>query len=222
MKRELLLSPLPAGKLPPWLLRKVIPAPTSDAQVLVGPGIGRDAAAIAVGDQVIVAKTDPITFASEGGATHLVEVNANDVACMGATPRWLLVTSLLPEGVTPADVLRDFTALREACRHRSVEIVGGHTEIVPGLTKPILVGMMPLREKLGVHAMDLLAEKKLQGSLMGSNRFPLDIPRLVDFYLAGRLDLDSLVAERIDLGQVNEAMEKLRIGESARSVIVFD
>jgi hydrogenase maturation factor len=120
----------------------VLPAPSSDAQVLVGPGIGRDAAAIAIGDQVIVAKTDPITFASEGGATHLVEVNANDVACMGATPRWLLVTSLLPEGVTPADVLRDFATLREACRHRSIEIVGGHTEIVPGLNKPILVGMM--------------------------------------------------------------------------------
>jgi S-(hydroxymethyl)glutathione dehydrogenase/alcohol dehydrogenase len=70
--------------------------------------------------------------------------------------------------------------------------------------------------------MDLLAEKKLQGSLMGSNRFPLDIPRLVDFYLAGRLDLDSLVAERIGLDGVNGAMDKLRSGESARSIIVFD
>jgi len=142
MNRHLMLEPLPAGKLPGWLLRKVLPGSVGDRDVLVGPGLGRDAAAIAVGERVIVAKNDPITFASESGAAHLVEVNANDVACMGATPRWLLVTALLPQGVTPADVLNQFAELRETCRHRSVELIGGHTEIVPGLARPILVGMM--------------------------------------------------------------------------------
>jgi hydrogenase expression/formation protein HypE len=142
MKPETMLAPLPAGKLPPWLLRKVLPAATSDDSVLVGPGIGRDAAAIAVGDRVIVAKNDPITFATTGAADHLVDVNANDVACMGAVPRWLLVTGLLPHGVTPADVLRDFNDLRVACARREVELVGGHTEILEGLERPILVGMM--------------------------------------------------------------------------------
>lgn len=142
MKPELMLTPLPAGKLPPWLLRKVLPKGGSDPDVLVGPGIGRDAAAIAIGDRVIVAKNDPITFAAQGAADHLVDVNANDIACMGATPRWLLVTGLLPHGVTPADVLRDFNDLREACRRRSVELVGGHTEILEGLDHPILIGMM--------------------------------------------------------------------------------
>jgi hydrogenase expression/formation protein HypE len=142
VKQDLMLEPLPAGKLPGWLLRKVLPPSARDPDILVGPGLGRDAAAIAVGDRVIVAKNDPITFASEGGAAHLVEVNANDVACMGATPRWLLVTALLPHGVSPADVLNQFAELRETCRHRSVELIGGHTEIVPGLARPILVGMM--------------------------------------------------------------------------------
>jgi hydrogenase expression/formation protein HypE len=142
MNHERMLEPLPAGKLPSWLLRKVLPGSPRDPDILVGPGLGRDAAAIAVGERVIVAKNDPITFASESGAAHLVEVNANDVACMGATPRWLLVTALLPHGVTPADVLNQFAELRETCRHRSVELIGGHTEIVPGLARPILVGMM--------------------------------------------------------------------------------
>jgi hydrogenase expression/formation protein HypE len=142
VNHERMLQPLPAGKLPSWLLRKVLPGSPRDPDILVGPGLGRDAAAIAVGERVIVAKNDPITFASEGGAAHLVEVNANDVACMGATPRWLLVTALLPHGVTPADVLNQFAELRETCRHRSIELIGGHTEIVPGLTRPILVGMM--------------------------------------------------------------------------------
>jgi hydrogenase expression/formation protein HypE len=52
------------------------------------------------------------------------------------------VTALLPHGVTPADVLNQFAELRETCRQRSVELIGGHTEIVPGLARPILVGMM--------------------------------------------------------------------------------
>ncbi|HEX2280985.1 MAG TPA: AIR synthase-related protein [Thermomicrobiales bacterium] len=142
MNHHAMLEPLPAGKLPGWLLRKVLPGAARDPDILVGPGLGRDAAAVTVGDRVIVAKNDPITFVSEGGAAHLVEVNANDVACMGATPRWLLVTALLPHGVTPADVLNQFAELRETCRHRSVELIGGHTEIVPGLVRPILVGMM--------------------------------------------------------------------------------
>ncbi len=85
-----------------------------------------------------------------------------------------------------------------------------------------IVGMMPIREALPMSAMDLLAEKKLQGCLMGSNRFPVDIPRLVDFYLAGRLDLDSVIAERIALPEINTALDKLRTGEAARSIVVFE
>jgi hydrogenase maturation factor len=142
MKPDLMLKPLPAGKLPAWLLRKVLPVSESDASVIVGPGLGRDAAAIAIGDRVVVAKSDPITFASANAAEHLVDVNANDVACMGASPRWLLVTGLLPLGVTPADVLNQFAELREACRQRSITLIGGHTEVVAGLARPILVGMM--------------------------------------------------------------------------------
>lgn len=142
MKSEKLLQPLPAGKLPGWLLKKVLPASVADEQVLVGPGVGCDAAAVAIGEQVVVAKTDPITFASERAAFHLVEVNANDLACMGAQPRWLLVTSLLPVGVTPADILSSFTELTEACRLRGVQLIGGHTEIVPGIDRALLIGSM--------------------------------------------------------------------------------
>jgi len=112
--------------------------------------------------------------------------------------------------------------------HHAIEAVGRLSagELALSLLRrggtATIVGMMPLGDRLSMGAMDLLAEKKLQGCLMGSNRFPLDIPRLVDFYLAGRLDLDALVAERIGLANVNEAVAKLRTGEAARSVIVFD
>jgi S-(hydroxymethyl)glutathione dehydrogenase/alcohol dehydrogenase len=112
--------------------------------------------------------------------------------------------------------------------HHAIEAVGRLSagELALSLLRrggtATIVGMMPLADRLSMGALDLLAEKKLQGCLMGSNRFPLDIPRLVDFYLAGRLDLDSLVAERIGLGQINQAMATLRTGEAARSVVMFD
>lgn len=85
-----------------------------------------------------------------------------------------------------------------------------------------ILGMMPLNEKVGLGAMDLLADKKLQGALMGRNRFPVDIPRLVDFYMKGVLDLDSIIAERINLADINDGFDQMKRGDSARSVITFD
>ena len=85
-----------------------------------------------------------------------------------------------------------------------------------------ILGMMPLAEKVGLSAMDLLSGKKLQGAIMGGNRFPVDIPRLVDFYIRGLLDLDSIIAERIPLSAINAGFDKMKKGDSARSVIVFD
>ena len=85
-----------------------------------------------------------------------------------------------------------------------------------------ILGMMPLGEKVGLSAMDLLSGKKLQGAIMGMNHFPVDMPRLVEFYLRGLLDLDSIIAERIPLSEVNAGFEKMKAGHSARSVIVFD
>ncbi|MDX2292617.1 alcohol dehydrogenase, partial [Streptomyces roseofulvus] len=85
-----------------------------------------------------------------------------------------------------------------------------------------ILGMLPLTEKVGLSAMDLLSGKKLQGAIMGMNRFPVDLPRLVDFYLRGLLDLDTIIAERIPLESINEGFERMKQGHSARSVIVFD
>lgn len=85
-----------------------------------------------------------------------------------------------------------------------------------------ILGMMPPGERVSLGAFDLLGGKKLQGALMGGNRFPVDIPRLVDFYLRGLLDLDTIVAERIPLAAINEGFAQMKKGDAARSVIVFD
>ncbi len=82
--------------------------------------------------------------------------------------------------------------------------------------------MIPVGTMIELHGADFLGEKRIQGSLMGSNRFPVDMPRLVDFYMNGKLKLDDLISRRIKLGQVNEAFDELKKGELARSVIMFD
>ena len=84
-----------------------------------------------------------------------------------------------------------------------------------------ILGMMPLAEKVGLSAMDLLSGKRLQGGIMGYNRFPVDIPRLVDFYQRGLLDLDTIIADRMPLERINDAFDELRRGDATRSVITF-
>lgn len=85
-----------------------------------------------------------------------------------------------------------------------------------------IIGMIPVGVHIELHGAEFLGEKRIQGSLMGSNRFPVDMPRFVDMYMQGKLKLDDMISQRIKLEQVNEAFEELKRGEVARSVIVFD
>ncbi len=85
-----------------------------------------------------------------------------------------------------------------------------------------IIGMIPPGQMVAVHGMEFLFEKKIQGSMMGSNRFRVDMPRFVELYLQGRLHLDDLVSRRIKLDDINDAFAALQTGEVARSVIMFD
>lgn len=85
-----------------------------------------------------------------------------------------------------------------------------------------IIGMIPPGDMVALHGPELLLEKTIQGSNMGSNRFRVDMPRYVDFYLAGKLNLDDMVSNRIKLADVTDALLALDGGEVARSVIVFD
>jgi hydrogenase maturation factor len=104
--------------------------------------VGVDAAVLDFGERLLVVKSDPITFAAEAIGWYAVQVNANDLAVMGAAPRWFLATLLLPEGTTEAGVREIFDSLTRACRELGVSLVGGHTEITSGLDRPIVCGHM--------------------------------------------------------------------------------
>lgn len=85
-----------------------------------------------------------------------------------------------------------------------------------------VIGMIPPGEMVSLHGPDFLQEKALQGSMMGSNRFRVDMPRFVDFYMQGSLHLDDMVSRRISIEDVSDALVSLETGEEARSVVVFD
>ncbi len=134
---------LRTGKLPPELLTELLRlhgAP--DEAVHVGPAVGEDAAAVDMGTAYLVQTTDPVTLAREALGQYAVHVNANDLATMGARPRWFQAVLLLPEGSTAEDARRVFADVHEACQALGVAVTGGHAETTPAVRQPVLVGAM--------------------------------------------------------------------------------
>jgi hydrogenase expression/formation protein HypE len=138
------MKPLPVGKLNIAHLEALLSSvKTLDPRVVVGPRVGEDAAVIDFGDKYLVAKTDPITFTADRIGWYAVNINANDVAVMGAKPAWFLATVLLPEGKTSRELADGiFEDIRAACEELGVSLCGGHIEVSFGLPRPIVVGQM--------------------------------------------------------------------------------
>jgi S-(hydroxymethyl)glutathione dehydrogenase/alcohol dehydrogenase len=185
---------------------KVTPGETVAVIGCGGVGLATiNAAKIAGAGRIIAA--DPIpekrALAIKLGATDVVDAMADDAAKQ--------IQELTKGGVDHA--------IEAVGRPASGELAV--KSLKRGGTATIL-GMMPLQHSVGLSAMDLLSGKKLQGAIMGGNRFPVDIPRLVDFYMRGLLDLDSIISETIPLERINEGFDQMKRGDAARSVIVFD
>ncbi|HSV59855.1 MAG TPA: Zn-dependent alcohol dehydrogenase [Variovorax sp.] len=126
-----------------------------------------------------------------------------------------------------ADMVGKVVEMTQGGVHHAIECVGlkqttedAFRMLRPGGTATI-VGMIPVGVKVELHGFDFLREKRIQGSLMGSNHFRVDIPRLIDFHLQGRLQLERLISSRLKLEQVNEGFAALQRGGIARSVIEF-
>lgn len=136
-------APFPAGKLPARLLERLLARLEGHPRLAQGPRVGVDAAVIEMGDRLLVAKSDPVTFVEERIGWYAVHVNANDVACTGAAPLWFLMTLLLPGGRADREMAEAvFEDARAACRALGVTLCGGHTEITAGLPRPIVCGHM--------------------------------------------------------------------------------
>jgi hydrogenase maturation factor len=139
-----LAIPLPTGKLPNDLLREFLDDfRFDDPSILINPGVGEDITAVDVeADQVLVLKSDPITFASDAIGQYAVLINANDIATSGAVPKWLLTTLLFPYGITASEIRQVVNELKEFCQQWDITLCGGHTEITDAVSRPVVAGMM--------------------------------------------------------------------------------
>ncbi len=133
------------GKLPPEELEHQILRyrGAHRPEVLVGSGIGEDAALIQWPDnRLLTVSSDPIVGAQEGAGRYLVHVNANDIACKGGDPAYLVVTLLVPVALGRPFAEAIMAEIDGECRKLGVAVVGGHTEITDRYTHPVIMGTM--------------------------------------------------------------------------------
>ncbi|HHX10316.1 MAG TPA: AIR synthase [Firmicutes bacterium] len=131
---------LVVGKVPPELLEQIVFSRLGypRKEVVLRPAIGEDTAALELGNELLLASTDPITGAEDKAGWLAVKVAINDIAATGGEPICILVTLLLPEVTLLSDLERIINDINEACQEEQVQVAGGHTEVTPGLKQPII------------------------------------------------------------------------------------
>jgi len=85
----------------------------------------------------------------------------------------------------------------------------------------VVVGIAPPGSDLTIPVSSLMRQKTITGTIYGAARIRVDIPMLIDMYMAGKLKLDEMISRTIAIDEVNDAIEALRRGEVARCVIAY-
>ena len=198
------------GKLPPDLLLQGVLrySGAERTDVVVGAGLGEDAAVIQWPDApYLVAASDPVVGATAGAGRLLVHINANDVACKGADPAWLVVTLIIPSDDGVPMIERIMSEVHETCSELGIAVVGGHTELTDRYDRPVIVGTMlgPSRRLLSADRIekgDLLLVTGHAG-LEGMSILAHDRPDLLSCLDAS--ELDKVRSWQGDLSVVREA-----------------
>lgn len=128
-----------AGKLE-WKLMETLLSllPMGDVDLIVGPAIGEDAAVIKLVDGFLVLHSDPITTGVKKAGYLAVHVAANDIAVRGVKPRWFLPVILIPPSYSRDSIEEIFSHMSIALNEIDGVVVGGHTEVTPGLERPVI------------------------------------------------------------------------------------
>jgi hydrogenase maturation factor len=131
---------LQSGKIPIALLERTVLRMTGaqSGALITGPKAGVDFAAIRTSGGYMIVSSDPVTGVSDGIGDYAVNVSANDVATSGNAPQFMGVVILLPEKSTPSKLEAIASDMNAAAKTLGVTIVGGHTEVTPGLARPIV------------------------------------------------------------------------------------
>ena len=149
------------GKLPEQVLVRSVIRKISHRreEVLFGPGVGRDCAALQLGeDEIFVMSADPITGTSKDIGSHCIHVTANDLAAAGAQPVAVMVTAMLPPRTEEKELQKIMEDMENTCEKLDMEVIGGHTEVTDVVNRPVLsvTGVGKMKRQ------DALFEKKLE------------------------------------------------------------
>jgi S-(hydroxymethyl)glutathione dehydrogenase/alcohol dehydrogenase len=197
--------------------------------IITGYGAAVNTAKVAPGETVAVIGCGGVGMAAINGAAiagagRIIAIDTNPVKLQLATK--LGATDLVnPRDGDPVQQVKD---LMKGGVHHAIECLGTKATaeqafqmLAAGGTATI-VGMVPFGQKIELHGFDFLRERKIQGSSMGSNRFRVDMPRLIEFYKQRKLHLDDWISDRIKLAEINEGFAAMKAGKVVRSVIQFD
>ncbi|MCP3461438.1 Zn-dependent alcohol dehydrogenase [Bradyrhizobium sp. CCGUVB23] len=197
--------------------------------VITGYGAVVNTAKVQAGETVAVIGCGGVGMAAINGAEiagagRIIAIDTNPAKLQLATK--LGATDII--NPTEGDVVKQVRDLTNGGVHHSFEVLGRKETaeqafgmLAAGGTATI-VGMIPFGQKIELHGFDFLRERKIQGSSMGSNHFRVDMPRLVDFYLRGRLHLEDWISAKLKLSEINEGFANMKAGKTLRSVIMFD
>jgi len=215
-------KPFKAGKLPPSLLQHLVfpNLGLRRPEVLVHSALGEDSTVLDVGDQVVVLSTDPITGASRHKGWLGVHVVCNDLAAMGAEPIGVLVTLLLTDADPAGETARVMGEVHQAARELGIEVLGGHSEVTPGLPNTIIsltsVGKAPKASFVtssGARPGDALLLSKAAGlegtAILASDRADRLLP------LVGREVVERAQGFIREISVVSEGIAAARAGASA-------
>ena len=197
--------------------------------VITGYGAVVNTAKVRAGETVAVIGCGGVGMAAINGAAiagagRIIAIDTNPVKLQLATK--LGATDI----VDPArgDVVQQVRELTGGGVHHSFEVLGrketaeqSFAMLAAGGTATI-VGMIPFGQKIELHGFDFLRERRIQGSSMGSNHFRVDMPRLVEFYMRGKLHLEDWISAKLKLSEINEGFANMKAGKTLRSVIMFD
>ena len=197
--------------------------------VVTGYGAVVNTAKVVAGETVAVIGCGGVGMAAINGAEI---AGAGRIIAIDTNPAKLQLAAKLgaTDLVNPkdGDPVQQVKELTKGGVHHAFEVLGTKATaeqsfgmLAAGGTATI-VGMVPFGQKIELHGFDFLRERRIQGSSMGSNHFRVDMPRLVEFYLRGKLHLDDWVSARLKLDQINEGFANMKAGKTLRSIIEFD
>lgn len=213
---------LPTGKLVPSLLTEHVLGRKGRrrTEIVVPAAVGEDATVIDLGGDLCVAAVDPITGATVDSGWLAVHVSCNDVAAHGARPVAVLLTILLPEGSSRTDLINIMAGAEKAAQEVGVEIAGGHTEVTPGLTQPMVtataIGRTPPQRI--IRSSNLQIGDYIWMSKSAGLEGTAIIAAEMDSKLRARVDAGLLAAARrlsADLSIVPEALAAVDAGVTA-------